>query len=690
MCIVAGDKELPGVSRRDHRLFLAIVLVALAIRIVYVVDIADSPYFNHPVLDSFWYDAKASDVSNGDVLATSGSFRVPLYVYFVAGCYLVFGHGYLAPILIQAFLGALTCGLIFVIGKRLFGRLAGFVAGLGFAFYRMAIYSDGELLPTTLFILLMMAAFYFVVKGIDGRRMFNGLLAGLFMGLGFLTRPDILPFAAAIAIAVLVLLGAKTALRFAGAMVTVLVAFMLLLGLRNLVAFGEFYVFSPQGAINLYIGNAGFADGKTPLAPGTRFPYHIVADPSEDSITLACKQAAKESVGRELSDRELSGYYIRKSVGEIGGDIPRWLTLIVKKAYFFLNSYERSDIKLIPRFTARYSGLLKLPLVSYVVVMPLGVAGLLLSILRHNRRVWVASAGFFAYGLVSVVFFVIWRYRLPAVPFLMILSGYAVSEAYLACRHAAYRTVAFLAVVALGLGVLSASRLWGVSEEEWEGQYIVNEGALFMKAGRHEEATELYLEAIESQPSDPRSYFYLGKAYGARGMFDQARQAMETAMTLSSTYKPFAYLTLGVALANKGEFGAAVTYFETALEADSDLGLAAYNLGLSKMNLGDYEGAEKAFTRAEFLCRDDIEALVGMARAFVRMGRYERGIVLAQNVLRQDPHNAEGLYAMGLGLEAVGRTDEALGYFERALRYLPASQEIRQKIGSLRARHSTR
>jgi tetratricopeptide (TPR) repeat protein len=687
---VSGDEILPEISTRDRRLFLAILLIALAVRIAYLVDIHDSPYFSYPVLDSFWYDTKAADVLNGDLLASSGSFRVPLYTYFIAGCYAVFGQGYWTPLLIQAFLGALTCALMFAVARRLFGLLAGIVAGLGFAFYRMAIFSDGELLPTTIFMLFMLAAVYFALESIERKSVTRGLLVGLFIGLAFLTRPDILPFAVALVVVVIALLRVSDGLRVAVSICVPLVALMLLLGYRNHLAFGEFYLFSPQGAVNLYIGNAGYADGKTPVAPPTRYPYQITADPSEDSITLGCKQAATESVGRELSDRELSRYYVRKTFGEIRNDFPRWTGLIFKKVYYFLNSYERSDIKPIPRFIERHSYILRLPLVSYAVVMPLGIVGLAVSIARRKKLAWIVGVGFLAYVVNSLMFFVIWRYRLPAVPFLAMLAGYAVSEVWAAARARAYKTLALMLVPAVVLGGVSVSRFLDIAVENGAVQYIVNEAALFMKAGQHERATETYLEAVEAEPVNPSIYYFLGKAYATRGLLAESKEAMERSVALNPIYRPFAHLTLGVALVNAGSFEAAVSHFEKALAADSQLGLAAYNLGLCMMNLGRIDEAEKTFTRAEFLCKDDGDALVGIALAYVRMGMHDRGISLAQRLLRDDPHNPEALYAVGLGLEAKGRMSEAVAYFEQPLKYMPSSQELRRKIHELKAQQLMR
>ena len=79
-------------------------------------------------------------------------------------------------------MGALSCGLIFFIGRKFFGRVAGAVAGFAFAFYGMAIYSDGEILPTTLFMFFMLLAVWFLIKyltaGDTGTRFVRALPSG--------------------------------------------------------------------------------------------------------------------------------------------------------------------------------------------------------------------------------------------------------------------------------------------------------------------------------------------------------------------------------------------------------------------------------------------------------------------------------------------------------------------------------
>jgi tetratricopeptide (TPR) repeat protein len=680
---------LSDLSRADRRILLAIVLIALALRIAFVLDMRTSPYFDQPTLDAFWYDAKAQDVLAGDLIASTGTFRVPLYIYFLAGVYSVFGHSFMAAYLIQAVFGALTCGVLYLLGKRLFGTLAGIVAGLGFAIYRMAVYYVGELVPASMLLLLLAGAVYLIVRAVTRRSLTDSLLAGLCLGLAFLSRPDVVPFAILLALAVALFFRKERGIRLAAAFAAVLVCFMFLQGLRNYAIFGEFFIFSPQGAVNLYIGNARYADGKTPVAPPTRHPYDIGTDPSQDSINLGCRQAALEDVGRDLSEQELSRYYIRKTLDEIRLDFPRWLGLVARKAYFSMNSYERSDIKLVPRVIARYSKVLRLPLLSFAIPVSLGLVGVGLAIRRRNRLAMILVAGILAYAANTLVFFVVWRYRLPAVPLLMVLAGFTVSEFHGALRSKNIRLMLAIGAGAILIFLVSTSRFLDVGKEDWPAQYVMNEAALFLKAGDYDKAVEVYKEAIELDPGNARAYFYLGKAEATEGHVEESKELMRQAIELNPAYRPYALLTLGVAEANKGLYHPAAEYFTAALEADPEMGLAAFNLGIALMNLGEAEDAETAFTRAEKLCKEDIGTLVGISKAYTRMGDSRRGLALAERIIARDPGNAEAHYAAGLGLEAEGRYTEALAHFQAALKYRPGSPEIIQKIRSVRTRQSS-
>jgi tetratricopeptide (TPR) repeat protein len=695
---------------RDRWLVAAIVAVALVVRIAYLVDVSDSPYFRQPLLDSCWYDNNAKAIADGDWLSSSGSFRVPLYSYFLAGSYLVFGHSFVPPLAVQAILGSLTCGLVFLMGRRLFGRLAGAVAGFGLALYRMAVYSDGELLPTTLYILFTVLAVYFLLRifsrsrdtqtggGSECRRgswdgtWGGGALVGLLLGLAYLTRPEVLVFAVALGVVALAVTG-KRAFRVVALMGIVLVMTTLAMGLRNRAIFGEFFLFSPQGATNLYIGNARYSQGKSPTAPPTLFPYGVTADPKDDAMVVGCKQAARERVGRNLSDRELSAHYTRETFAEIGRDFPRWVGLVARKTYYLLNAYEISDIKYLPRYVSRYSRVLKMPLVGYALVMPLGLVGFGLVARRRIKQAWLINAALMGAGVTCIVFFVVWRFRLPAVPFLAILAGYAVSEMVTGVRARAWKSVLTLMVPAVLLGLVSLSNLWGVRADDEEATYIDNEAAMLALDGKTEQAIEVYKEAIAADPANARAYYYMGKAYGTLGLADQARNALAKAAALNPSYRPFTLLSTGNVYAKQGDFLGASECFRLAIQADPGFAMAYYNYGFSLYKLGRHPEAERAFLEAERLSGGDTAILLPTAQMLVEMGRVERGAAMARAVLGREPRNGKAHFILGLSLDSQDRLDEARAQFEAALACAASpeeAQEARQKLIGLRARQTRR
>jgi tetratricopeptide (TPR) repeat protein len=661
-----------------------ILLAALVVRIVYLVDIADSIYLKLPVLDSCWYHTKALDVLGGDYLAAGASFRMPLYVYFLAGCYAAFGRSPAGPLIIQAFLGAASCLLVYLIAKRLFGIIAGAAAGFAFAFYRMAVYSDGEILPTTLYMFLVLAAVWMLLRCLEERDSRKAGAVGLLLGLAFLSRPDVLAFALVVMVLTVFLGGAKRGLRLAATMAIVFTGFLMLLGVRNYLAYDKFHVFSPQGAVNLYIGNASFADGKTPVAPPTTYVYGIAMGPGEDSIVTGCRVAARESVGRELPDSELSEYYLRKTLAEIKTDFPRWAGLMLRKTYYFLDSYERSGIKPVHRFIDRETHVLKLPLATYALVMPLGLVGLAVSLWRRQGLALVVSAGLITFAALTIGFFVIWRFRLPAVPFMAVLGGYALSLMVEAAVRRRYGMLVALAAAAVGLWAFSNTRLFGVNDQNFLPAYIVNEGALYEAEGRYDEAIGIYMEAAGMAPGDSRPYYHIGRTYAAMGRMSEAEDYMERAVALNPNYKPFAFVSLGIALAREEKYEQAAGYLEKALEADPTLCIAAYNLGFCQYQLGLDEEAAATLSRAAGICGDDPAALVSISRMLISLGETEKGISLGESVLGRSPDNAEALYVVGLGYEAEGRYREAAAMFERALRYMPSSKELAEKIREMR------
>ena len=119
----------------DWRFQLAVVvLVALVPRLMYIWQIKSWPFFSYPVLDSRTQWKWASILVNGhwignlEVLA-----KAPLYAYVLGVIQWAMREreaGLFAAHLLQLLLGAATCGLTYLLGRKVFGAAVGFVAGL--------------------------------------------------------------------------------------------------------------------------------------------------------------------------------------------------------------------------------------------------------------------------------------------------------------------------------------------------------------------------------------------------------------------------------------------------------------------------------------------------------------------------------------------------------------------------------
>jgi len=131
--------------------------------------------------------------------------RAPLYPMLVAALYRVFGP-VAAPVMwAHAILGALTCALLFLLGRRMFDAATGLTAGTLFAFYPPHLAWSWYIMSETLLVLLLVASCLALVRLLQVPSHRRALAAGALFGLTALCNsvilflPPILLFAAAVA-----------------------------------------------------------------------------------------------------------------------------------------------------------------------------------------------------------------------------------------------------------------------------------------------------------------------------------------------------------------------------------------------------------------------------------------------------------------------------------------------------------
>ena len=111
--------------RRKLLFVIALFVLALAVRLIYLLQIRNSPMFDTLTMCAEYHDQWAQMILQGEDLHEGVFFRAPLYAYFLASVYKILGHGYNWSRLIQFLIGSLSCILIYILGKRVFNDRTG-------------------------------------------------------------------------------------------------------------------------------------------------------------------------------------------------------------------------------------------------------------------------------------------------------------------------------------------------------------------------------------------------------------------------------------------------------------------------------------------------------------------------------------------------------------------------------------
>jgi 4-amino-4-deoxy-L-arabinose transferase-like glycosyltransferase len=184
----SGIGETPvvsGVSIRyaDWLLLAGVILIALYQRITFTSLVP--PFISK---DSQSYFLPAWDLVHGGGLVL-GLRRTPGYPLFLAFIQSLFGSELSTVVLVQHLIGVGTAALAFVLGRLIYGRLAGAVAGLLVALSAPLIVYEHYVLTEALFMFAITAAMLLLVLAMRSKRTYQAFIAGVSLGLASMVRP---------------------------------------------------------------------------------------------------------------------------------------------------------------------------------------------------------------------------------------------------------------------------------------------------------------------------------------------------------------------------------------------------------------------------------------------------------------------------------------------------------------------
>jgi len=101
---------------------------------------------------------------------------------------------------------------------------------------------------------------------------------------------------------------------------------------------------------------------------------------------------------------------------------------------------------------------------------------------------------------------------------------------------------------------------------------------------------------------------------------------------------------------------------------------AYYDLGNAYAQLGDQNKASAAYLRALQLDSSLFQASYNLARAYIESDQYAKATSLLDGLLKKDPHNTITLETLGYAAYRQGKLEIALDYYRRVLEIAPAEK----------------
>ena len=525
-------------------------------------------------------------------------YGLPLYPYLLAGIYRLFGVNPFVPGFLQALLEAGTAVLLYRMARTIFAQqdtsaepcrvlkrseAIGVLAATGWAFCLPAQAYSIILMPTSAFVFV----FWFLVWQVLRRETTPAgwilLCFGLLVGLTAMAVATIL-FVLPLLLAAIFLKWSAT--RSRGVTATGLLMAGVLLGaspawIHNCLIARDPVFLSAHGGINFWIGNNPVATGYPKFPPGLHAEQQEMLN---DSIA-----AAERASGHALPRSEVSAFWSSKASEWILEHPFAWLQLLGTKVKNFWNAFQYDDLSIISQLRDRA---IIFPGIGFGMIAALALPGIMIGCWRNKNIRWLAAAPLLVMTSLLAVF-ITERYRLVAVPALLLFAGLTISEIWRRLIAAEYANcVMVLLLVAASTAFVSLPQhdetLWSLD--------AYNSGIKALEAGRLSEAEGKLNRAYAYSPYNAGINFAEGNLRFAQGERHAASSFYQATLRLDPQH-PGAWNNLGVLALQEQHWQAAAHCFTRALELNASA-KTFYLLAQAQFHAGNLLAADTAIVHA--------------------------------------------------------------------------------------------
>jgi tetratricopeptide (TPR) repeat protein len=176
---------------------------------------------------------------------------------------------------------------------------------------------------------------------------------------------------------------------------------------------------------------------------------------------------------------------------------------------------------------------------------------------------------------------------------------------------------------------------------------------------------EVQALARQLPEGDPSPYLELGHALELAHRFDEALAAYDEASNAAPA-SPEGPREGGMRCARWGETEQARPRLEEALRRGARDAETWHVLGLVRLHLGDYDGAEEAYRAGTAADPRGAESWLGLATVAIERGDASRALAAYDQVVARRPRFASAYLGRAWALIQLGRREEAAAALDRA------------------------
>ncbi len=585
-----------------HLIFLGVFLL----RLWALLHLTHSPLLLPTRGDMHFYHDWAKEILHGQFTQHLAFYGLPGYAYLLALFYKLFGENPFIPGLLQASVDAGIAVLIYQICRRIFAsvrstsfldkanpRLIGLCASVGWAFFVPAQAYSVVLMPTAWFVFVFWFVAWRVVRNKTAPGNLECVLVALLIGLtatGVATILAIVPLICA----ALFLKGRgrwRTLLTRVGLLLTGLALGMSPCWIHNYLIAKDPVLLSAHSGINFWIGNNPEATGYPRFPPGLRAGQAAML---QDSITQA-----ESSAGRSLTHAEVSAYWSNKAKTYVTSHPGDWLALLIRKLRNFWNAFQYDDLSII---TSLREQKVIFPGIAFGMVAALAIPGIFFGWRLAPQSRWVLAA-ILSSMLALLGVFITERYRLVAVPGLLVFAAFGLSTLWQALSARALKTATIYLALLFPATIFVA---WPQRNPSLWALDAYNSGWQALESNNLPLAEKKLAVAYAYVPDNSETLFALGNLRLAQNVPTEAEFFYRAVINVDPQHKG-AFNNLGVIALDGNHYSDAEKWFRRAEDVDPRNAKTHFLLAKTLFGKKDSQAAREEIDTAIALKPDQLE-----------------------------------------------------------------------------------